>query len=288
MNVEKKLPEKVLRIIKDIPAIPDIVVAVMQMTRDPDVTAKQLTDRISQDPGLTANILRLCNSAYYGMPRVVSSLNQAIMYLGFHTIRSLVLTCSFNRFFNPGKPIYGYVKGGIWHHSIACAIASDLICKQVHSEVHDSAFTAGLLHDAGQLALGLSIKDTADTIIDLMTNENLPELEAEREAVGFTHEDLGAHLADAWNFPDELIHAMQHHHNPIESETQSEMTSIVHIADAIVLDLGCGVDLEQMKYPVNPNALKMLNKDQAWLDSMKVEAAALIEEQSFQFLQTFD
>lgn len=285
MNIEKKLPDKILRVIQEIPAIPDIVVKVMQLTRDPKVSATQLTDMISNDPGLTGNILRLCNSAFYGIPRVVSSLNQAVLYLGFHTIRSLVLTCSISRFFNPKHPVYGYVSGGIWRHSVACAIISESLCNQIRPELHDSAFTAGLLHDIGQLILGISIKDTADTISDLMTSGQLPELEAEREALGFTHEDIGAHLADAWNFPDDLIHSMRHHHDPTESKTQCEMTSIVHIADTLALELGYGIELEQMKYPTNTKTLKMFNKDREWLDLVKEQAKGTIDEKSSHFLE---
>ncbi len=285
MTLEKKLPDKILRVIEEIPAIPDVVVKVMQLTRDPDVSAQKLTDMISNDPGLTGNILRLCNSAYYGIPRVVSSLNQAVMYLGFHTIRSMVMTCSISRFFNPTQPVYGYVQGGIWHHSVACAITSELVCNQVRPELHDSAFTAGLLHDIGQLILGISIKDTADTIVDLMTNGGLPELEAEREALGFTHQELGAHLADAWNFPDELIHSIHHHHDPTESKSQTEMTAIVHIADTLTLDLGFGVELKQMKYPTHLSALKTFKKNIEWLDSMREQAAVLIDEKATQFLE---
>lgn len=285
MDTEKKFPEKILRVIQEIPVIPDVVVKVMQLTRDPMVSAQQLTDMISNDPGLTGNILRLCNSAYYGIPRVVSSLNQAVMYLGFHTIRSLVLTCSINRFFNQTRPVYGYVKGGIWHHSVACAITSELICNQLRPDMHDSAFTAGLLHDIGQLILGISIKDTAETIIDLMVTDQVSELESEQEALGFTHEDLGAHLADAWNFPDDLIHSIHHHHNPTESKTQTEMTSIVHIADTLVLDLGYGIELEQMKYPANPDVLKIFNKDDEWLASIREQTSVLIGEKASQFLE---
>jgi len=285
MDIKKKIPDRFLSIIEEIPAIPDVVVKVMQLTRNPDVTAKELTDMISNDPGLTGNILRLCNSAYYGIPRVVSSLNQAVMYLGFHTIRNLVLTCSINSFFNPKQPVYGYVNGGIWHHSVACAITSELICNHVRPELHDSAFTAGLLHDIGQLILGISIKDTSESIVDMMINGGVDELNAEINSLGFTHEELGAHLANAWNFPDELIHAICHHHNPLDSKTQTEMTSIIHIADAMALELGFGIELEQMKFPVNPAALEMFGLNQEWLATMREEAVTLIDEKATQFME---
>ena len=106
-----------LKNVKEIPALPDIAVNVMRMTRDPDVTAVGLTGVISHDPGLTGNILRLCNSAYYGLPRVISSLTQAILYLGFHTVRNLVLTCAISDLLGGDRSIYGHGSGGLWTSS---------------------------------------------------------------------------------------------------------------------------------------------------------------------------
>ncbi len=284
MATDKRLPAKILKEIKEIPTIPDIVVKVMQLTRDPDASAKQLTAAISNDPGLTGNLLRLCNSAYYGIPRVVSSLNQAVMYLGFHTVRNLVLTCSVSRFFNPGKQIYGYVKGGLWYHSVASAIACEQLCKKIRSGLQDTAFTAGLLHDVGQLIMGTAIKDTADTILDLMKNGRLSLLDAEQEAVGFSHEELGAVLADQWNFPDELIQAIRYHHDPEQAPGVSHLPAIVHVANAIVLDLGYGVEVEEMKHPAKPDAMRLIGVTPEMMDEFKAHIEELVTQNAPNFL----
>jgi len=288
METEKRLPPKILKEIKEIPTIPDVVVKVMQLTRDPNASAKQLTMAIANDPGLTGNLLRLCNSAYYGIPRVVSSLNQAVMYLGFHTVRNLVLTCSVSRFFNPQKRIYGYVKGGLWYHSVASAMASEQVCKLTHNNLRDSAFTAGLLHDIGQLIMGTSIKDTAETIVDLMKNGGLTELDAEEEAVGFSHVELGAVLADQWNFPVELIQAIRYHHHPDQAPNASFLPAIVHVANAIVLDLGYGVEIEEMKHPAKPEALQKIGLQPDQLDELKTRVAELVTQNAPNFLAMAD
>lgn len=284
MDSEKQLPAKILKEIKEIPTIPDVVVKVMQLTRDPEASAKQLTMAISNDPGLTGNLLRLCNSAYYGIPRVVSSLNQAVMYLGFHTVRNLVLTCSVSRFFNPEKQIYGYVKGGLWHHSVASAIACEQLCKKIRSGLQDTAYTAGLLHDIGQLIMGTAIKDTADTIIDLMKNGGMSELDAEQEAVGFSHAELGAELADQWNFPDELIHAIRYHHEPEQAPGESLLPAIVHVANSIVLDLGYGVELEEMKHPAKTEAMQAIGVTPEMRDELKGRIEELVNQNAPNFL----
>lgn len=285
MGLIEHLPNKILREIRDIPPLPDVVVKVMQQTRDPNVSARELTETISMDQGLTGNILRLCNSAYYGIPRVVSSLTQAIMYLGFHTVRSLVLTCSVSNLFNPDKKIYGYSRGGIWYHTVACAMTSELICKRIKPDLHDTAFTAGLLHDVGQLILGVTIKDTSDTIMDLMINGGLNELDAERQVLGFSHEEVGGLLADNWNFPEELIQAIRYHHHPETVPTPSLLPAIVHLADTIVLELGYGIELEQMKYQPSAFALEYLKMDNEKVAEIKEKAAVVIQENTSLFME---
>ncbi len=277
------LPERISREIEDIPPLPDIVVKVLQLIRDPKATAKELTALISQDQALTSNILRLCNSAYYGMPRVVSSLSQAIMYLGFHTVRSLVLTCSLSQLFNPTTKVYGYEKGGMWYHTVACAMTCETICKKVRPDISDTAFTAGLLHDIGQLIMAVNIKDTSETILDLIQNQNFSELEAEREAVGISHDELGAVVADKWNFPEALVHTIRFHHTPSRTKNRSILTSIVHIADTLVLDLGLGIELEEMKYPTSSYAMQITNVDDALLEEVREVIRDKIKDSANQF-----
>jgi len=283
LEATTSLPERILKGLNEIPPLPNVVIKLMKLIRDPETTAKQLTDLISQDQALTSNILRLCNSSYYGMPRVVSSLSQAIMYLGFHTVRNLVITCSLRQLFNPEQEVYGYKAGGIWFHAVCCAITSQMICKKVHPDVSDSSFTGGLLHDIGQLVMAITIKDTAETIIELMNN-GVPELEAEKVAVGISHDHLGAILANNWNFPDDLVFAIRYHHVPNQSKRKSILTSIVHLADTIVLDLGYGIEMEQMKYPPQDFAMNLAKVDEDMMKSFRDEAEELIESHAEHFM----
>ncbi len=278
MTVYQNLPEKLIQEIKEIPPLPDIVVKVLKMTRNPDVSAPELTKVISQDQALTGNILRLCNSSYYGLPRVVSSLTQAVMYLGFYTVRNLVLTCSVAHLYSSDKKIYGYTEGGLWFHAVASAMGSEILCKRIRPDIHDTAFTAGLLHDIGQIIMGIRIKDTADTIVELMTQGGMSEVEAEKEAVGFSHDELGGMIADHWNFPEELVHAIRWHHFPEKAETKSLLTAIVHISNSIVLDLGYGLELEQMKHPISPYAQKAIGMKSEDLQALREEIQVTVEE----------
>ncbi|MFH1741948.1 MAG: HDOD domain-containing protein [bacterium] len=257
MTMSESQLKALLKNVKDIPSLPDVAVRVMRMTRDPDVTANQLTRVISHDPGLTGNILRLCNSAYYGLPRVISSLPQAIMYLGFHTVRNLVLTCAISELLGGDRSIYGHSPGGLWSCSFACAVASQELCRRIRASLHDTAFTAGLLRDIGKVVIHRQIKDTVSTLVEMMTQGGLSLLEAERQTLGYTHPEIGAALADHWNFPYELVDAILNHHRPSDASSVSLVTTVVHVADVMVIDRGYGVDLPQLRYSLDEESVRI-------------------------------
>lgn len=288
MSESQQIPEAILRCTEQIPPLPDVVVKVIQLTRDQESNAKELTNVITQDPALTGNILRLCNSAYYGLPRVVSSLSQAIMYLGFYAVRNLVLTCSMRNFYESDRVIYGYNEGGLWFHSVASAITAELICEKLRPDLRDAAFTAALLHDIGQLIIAMSIKDTCDTILDIMEENNIPEYDAERQVVGISHDELGGVVADRWNYPDELIHAIRYHHKPSAAKSPSFLTSVVHLSDSICLQLGYGVEAESMKYQAYDEVLDTLAINRDSIDIFSEQAKLRVEERAPIFIESLN
>lgn len=263
--------------IRDIPALPDVVVKVMRMTRDPEVSAAELNSVIGLDPALTGNILKLCNSAYYGLPRVISSVTQAIMYLGFHTVRNLVLTCALSDLLGGDRPMYGHGKGGLWLHSIACAVASQKICESVNTGLKDTAFTAGLLQDIGKVIIHEQVKDTETSIEEVMVEQGLSLTAAEQSILGYTHADIGAALADRWNFPVELVHAIHYHHDPSSAPSRSILTSIVHVADTCVLERRFGVEMDQLLYPTASDALEEIGLEQAKVDTALSGLDAMVD-----------
>lgn len=276
--------ESFLEKIQEIPTLPDVVIEVMRMMRDPDVTAAQVNEVISQDAALTGNILKLCNSAYYGLPRLISSVTQAITYLGLYTVRNLILTCAMRDFFGSDSPIYGYTENGLRLHSIASAVASQRICEKVRPGMRDTAFTAGLLQDIGKVIIHEATKDTEISIVALMVDENLPLTDAERSVLGFTHAELGAELARRWNFPSDLVHAFRYHHDPSQAPQQSILTCITHLADTFVLEKRIGVELDKLIYSPSPDALQ-----QAGLDRDDLEALMDGFDESFQeMIQLFE
>lgn len=249
------LMRRILKEVKEIPPLPTVVTKVMQMTKDPEVSAADLNKVISQDQALTANLLKLCNSAYYGLPRVISNVTQAVMYLGFHTVRNLVLTSSMQDVFKTDKGGYGYQPNGLWENSVACGIAAQLVAKKIHRQaLSDTAFTAGLLHDVAKVILTRFASDQYPLILDAMKADGLSYIEAEKKVLGFDHCVLGASIVDSWNFPQELIQAIGFHHAPANAKGKPILVMITHIADVAALKLGAGLEDDSLVYDMDPAA----------------------------------
>jgi len=249
----EELIKTILKEIGEMPPLPDVVAKVIRMTKDPDVSASQLNKVISMDQALTANILKLCNSAYYGLPRVISSVTQAVMYLGFHTVRNLVMTCTMQDMYGGRMSGYGYPEGGLWKHSVGVAIASQILCKKVRPGLNDTAFTAGLLHDLGKMVLNRHVGERFQEIAGVMEEKNLGMHEGELEVLGFDHALIGAKIADQWNFPPELVQAIGFHHYPEKAKGRPLLAVIVNVGDLLTLRLGHGSNF-QANQPTEPSA----------------------------------
>ena len=233
--------QSVIEEIEKIPVLPAVVARVMAMTRDPDCSADDLTAVVSSDQGLTANLLKLCNSPFYGLPRTISSLRQAVMYLGFHTLRNLVLTAVMHDMFRGEGEGYGFEAGGLWKHSVATAMAAQILSRRVRPAVLDTAFTAGLLHDVGKVVMRRALSAEFPKIEAVMREEGIPLVEAERKVVDCDHAEVGAKIGGRWNFPQDLIDAIGYHHRPEEAQGRPIIALMTHVANCIALRGGHGI-----------------------------------------------
>ncbi|KUK32584.1 MAG: Metal dependent phosphohydrolase [Thermoanaerobacterales bacterium 50_218] len=260
--------ERIVQDVQDLPALPQIVEQVIRVTEDPDSTVKELNDIICQDQALTARILRLANSAYYGFPRRISTVVEAIVILGFNTIRNLVLAASVYDLLSREVPGYQLGKGELWRHSIACAMAARLLARQVRFPAPDQAFVAGLLHDIGKIVLSVYMQDAYLEIINTVKEKRIPFSQAEKDVLGFTHAEVGAKVAEKWNFPVPLVEAIAFHHEPTRARENARLTALVHIADAICMMMGIGLGGDGLCYPVFPEALSLLGLQQGIIEEL--------------------
>jgi putative nucleotidyltransferase with HDIG domain len=274
--------EEIVQAVNDLPSLPQVVLRVMKLTEDPNSTAQDINQELAQDQGLTARVLKLANSAFYGFPRRISSVTDATILLGFKTIRSIVLAASVNEILAQEMEGYALEYGELWKHSQCSAMTARLIAKRVKYSSLDVAYTAALLHDIGKVVLNNSMKESYHEVLDMVLSNHITFLQAEDSILGFNHAVVGAKIAEKWNLPLELVEAIAYHHDPDRAQVNQKLTAIVHLADAVCIAMGVGVGLDGMLYPVSAAAMKILGLQQADIDSILSEMVDVCaDQQSF-------
>jgi len=254
--------------IAELPMLPASVSDVIAACEDPDVTVGQLSQRILHDQELTASILKLANSALYGLSRRVATVTEAVVLLGFATIKSLAISSHTYRMLNKALPGYGLSRGEIWRHSIAVAMTARRLAVEIHLAPVEEAFVAGLLHDIGKTVLSTYMEIAFDDVMTLVREERIPFSEAEERLLGFDHAELGARVAQAWNFPPELVEAIRYHHQPRGATLKPRLTHTIHLADAVCMMLGIGVGADGLTYSVDRDTMGLLGYDGQRLERM--------------------
>ncbi|NPV28601.1 MAG: HDOD domain-containing protein [Firmicutes bacterium] len=278
----KVSPDQIAQRVRDLPALPQIVARVLKLTEDPNSTVKELNDVICQDQALTAKVLRLANSAYYGFPRRIGTIVEAIIILGFNTIRNLVLAVSVHSLLCKEVPGYQLGRGELWRHSIACAMAARTLARRVRFPSPDQAFIAGLLHDIGKVILSVYVREAFEEIIEKVHEAQIPFIQAEEEILRFTHAVIGSKVADKWNLPVPLVEAIAFHHNPQLAKENQKLAALVHLADAICMMMGIGLGGDGLYYPLAPEALSLLGLESEDIEAIMGELGDLfVDENAF-------
>ena len=222
----------------ELPTIPTVLVRLNEVTADPDTTASDVANVIAADPAVAANILRIVNSAYYGLKVRVSSVSLAVSIMGFHMTKKVALKAAvfsvfarkkdtLTRHFDPEK---------FWRHSIYTGVAARVLAEasEEFQDVHpEDAYVAGLLHDIGKIILMENRSQDFAAILDAAAAGHVHAVDKEQERLGFTHADVGSVLAIKWFLPEDLTVAIRYHHNPKKDPFHRSLSSLIHLADSI-------------------------------------------------------
>ncbi len=269
--------EDIIKQTADLPAAPATVLSVMKEADSPAGSAKTVADVLGQDPALAVKVLRLANSAYYGLSRQVMDIPDAVVVLGMRAVRNLCLLASSYSWMT--KPLTGYGLGpkDLWRHSFATAVGSSMAAERSGACTPDQAFAAGLLHDLGKVVLNVWFEAKIGGMMELALQLDAPIEEVERRTLGFDHAEVGALLAEYWNLPKPLVAALRYHHEPSECAEQLPIIDCVHVADNLAAMLGLGLD--RLKRNLDPKALKRLSIAPDEINPMCVELNAAYERQ---------
>lgn len=250
--------EEIVQKTTDLPTIPAAAMAVIQESESPASTASSVANHIAQDHALTARVLRLANSAYYGLSRQVDDLQEAVVVLGMRSIRNLAIVASTYPWMSVALRGYGLGPKMMWTHSFAVGVGAQLLARQSGKADDDVAFTAGLLHNLGKLAMNIWLEKRLSAMLQFAMRENLTFDQVERKLFGYDHAEVGAYLAERWNLPPRLVAAMRYHHQPDHCTPTDPIVDCVHVADYLTMSLGFGLGADGLRYEFCQSALDRL------------------------------
>jgi len=270
-------PQELIANLGDLPPLPQVATQLLRISADPDASAEDLRKVIATDQALTSQILKIANSAMFGMMREVNTLTQAIMTLGFSTIKSVVIASSAKNLYHRGT--VGLQERLIWEHALVTAIASRAFAKAVRFPRIEEAFIGGLLHDIGKSVMGVKFPERYGALLRSVYNEHGDSLVLELDTFGFDHAMVGEALVQQWNLAPGLQQAVRWHHDPIHAmEDHLPLAAIVALANHLALEQKAGIGDPVHLEPASRQAMEILKLGPEALEAHKEGVRNAIEQ----------
>lgn len=231
-----------------LPPFPAVLNRVLSLIDNPNVSLPEIVETIQYDQSITANVLKVCNSAYFGLRQPVGSLRDAVVFLGLNQLLEILLRGIAGSMM--GKEVAGYdlEAGELWKHSVSAALLSQIIARRIKREPSPLLFTAALIHDIGKVMLNSYVAEQYQNIKELVQSRNIAFLEAEKEVLGINHAELSALIIEQWNFPDEIIQAIRFHHTPLSATSGHDYVYQIYLCDLVAIMSGIGGGIDGLSY----------------------------------------
>ena len=226
------IPDAILEKVSAFPSMPKAAIKLRALLNEKNVSFDEIEKILRHDPGLAANVLRLANSAFFGIPAQVTTLKQAIILLGVKRFYNIAVAACMNKKMDHAVEGYRLSPGELWLHSIAVSTTAEALAKNRKMDESNDFFTPALLHDLGKLVLGKFVKAEQSKINSLVA-KGVPFVVAEKEVLKTNHAEIGALILSKWSFPDDLVNAVRWHHNPEGLENSNLHPEIVYLANLL-------------------------------------------------------
>lgn len=273
--------DAVIQSVEQLPALPSTTVRIVGVATDPTASIDDILEVIQYDQNLTAQVLKLCNSAYFGLSRRIGSLKEALAYLGAMPLLQLIMGVHCNGILRQSQAGYGLLQGMLWRHSCAVALTAQAIGKRTGHTNPGILFTAGLLHDIGKVVLSTFLQDAYQQVLAMVETGLVPFHQAEKRVLGYTHAEIGELVCQQWKLPDMITCAVRYHHDPdMYNDTSIILRScveITHLADSIAMIMGMGLGEDGLLYCVDTRLVEKYHLDDRTVELISAEIVGEVE-----------
>lgn len=220
----------------------------MELVSNPESSLADIVDIIQYDQGMTANLLKTCNSTYFGLQKEIVSIKQAVAYLGIEKVACLIMMGNYSGNFKDNHSGYGLKEGELWRYSVSSALIAQGLAEKKKLKNISGLFTSALLKDIGKVVLNTYMEDAYEDIKAKVINDGYTFIEAEKEIFGIDHAELGAKVAEKWKFSAQMVDIIRNHHNPERSASTDLHLPVIYLADSICMMIGIGVGVDGLAY----------------------------------------
>jgi HD-like signal output (HDOD) protein len=280
MNEELK---KTIMTTGDLPPMPVVATKVIQLVESGNADAAEISKAIASDPAVSARILKIANSTFYGCRREIQSLSDAVVVLGHNTLKGLAVAAAVKEIYRPA----GLTENMLWEHSFGAAVAARIIAVQSRRVNADEAFLSGLFHDFGKIIMNLREKDKFRLLIERCYNETLRFEDIEQSVFPYTHAELGGYVLEKWGLPKTLINSVMMHHSFAFTDQDDyylrSLTAVTALADLICVKLGIGTraPLEDMDLTSSQAAIILEMDEETLIQLEGVIAETYLKDKGF-------
>ena len=281
LTIDEDQIKRIISVTGNLPPVPHVAARTMDLVAKEDTSVAELQKVISADQALTARILKMANSVFYSFDQKISTLSHAIVVLGFRAVQSMAIAASSRSLFVKKGAEFGLKEKLLWEHSIGVAMGCRQVSRHVGFEKEEEAFIAGLLHDIGKAVLNLVIPKKYTKIVEQVYNERRSFSDVETEVLGFDHSQIGALIAQKWNFSWDMVETIAYHHSPEAESTGGGLGAVLAVANETCKSMGVGLEkVTDDAPPVSENwGARALSLDEAACSEIREVLRGILDEE---------
>ena len=260
----------ILKKFKDLYQLPEVAIRILNLMADPNLNVKKISEFIETDQEIASKVLKIANSAYYGMCGKITSIRHAAIVLGYKIIGEIVITAGFKNILDRKLQGYSYDSSDLWNHSLAVAYGSKFIVSKENPSLINVAYLAGLIHDVGKIVLDELVLEKKEEIKSFAEKEGKTFLEAESHFFNFNHAEIAFEVCRQWDFPESISTAIKDHHQSLYSSS-NKLSYVLHTADHIARMIGIGYSNDDILYETKEGTRNFLGLRQQDFSKMALK-----------------